>query len=230
MDYGSDSYTTAAAVQTYLDRTLTSNEMTILANVIPAASRWIDRTLGTNFDNLPTGVPFDATNPNNPACGWKQKFFSGGKREINIKPCQQILFVQAINPYDFSVFYTYSSPLEYVADPYDLPVKRSLVMKLNEFTASEGDSLKWPGDENGIRVTALFTEYDYVNSCYPNDIVLLCNHVSAVWLQNNQNADPLQREAIEGHLIMKRIDELLLSDPMVNRVLQSREEVWLEEM
>ena len=224
MDYGKDSYTTAAAVQTYLDRTLTTNELTILANVIPAASRWIDRTLGSNFDNL-NQAAFGQ-----PGSGATQKHFSGGHREINIKPCQQITAVQAINPYDFSVFYTYSQPLEYVQDPYDQPVKRSLIIKLNEFTAAEGDKLVWPGDNNGIMVTGLFTEYDYVNSCYPNDIVLLCNHISAVWLQNNQNADPLQREQVEGHLVMKRIDELLLSDPMVNRVIQSREEVWLDEM
>jgi len=224
MDYGKDSYTTAAAVQVYLDRTLTSNELTILANVIPAASRWIDRTLGTNFDNL-NQAAFGQ-----PGSGATQKHFAGGYREISIKPCQQITAVQAINPYDFSVFYTYQTPLEYVASPYDQPVKRSLIIKLNEFTASPGDQLKWPGDENGIMVTGLFTEYDYVNSCYPNDIVLLCNHISAVWLQNNQNADPFQREQVEGHLVMKRIDELLLSDPMVNRVLQSREEVWLDEM
>ena len=230
MDYGKDSYTTAAAVQTYLDRTLTTNEMTILSYVIPAASRWIDRTLGSNFDNLPTNVGFDINNPNNAACGWKQKHFSGGKREINIKPCQQILYVQSVNPYDFSVFYTYKSPLEYTADPYDQPVTRSLVLKLNEFTAGYGDRLIWPGDKDGIMVTALFTEYDYVNSCYPNDIVLLCNHVSAVFLQNNNNAEPVQREAVEGHTVVKRIDDLLASDPMVNRILQSREEVWLDEM
>jgi hypothetical protein len=224
MDYGKDSYTTAAAVQTYLDRTLTSNELLILAYVILAASRWIDRTLGTCFDNL-NQAAFGQ-----PGSGASQKRFAGGFREINIKPCQQITAVQAINPYDFSVWYTYTQPLEYTQEPYDQPVKRSLRMKLNEFT---GDNLKWPGEPgevDTIQVTGLFTEYDYVNNCYPNDIVLLCNHIAAVFMQNNQNAEPVQREAVEGHLVIKRIDDLLLSDPMVNRVLQSREEVWLEEM
>lgn len=227
MDYGNDSYTTAAAIQTYLDRTLDQDELNILAYVIPAASRWIDRTLGTNFDNLPTNVPFDVTNPNNPACGWKQYRFAGGYREINIKPCQNILLVQSINPYDFSVFYTYTSPLEFTAEPYDFVVRRSLRMKLNEFT---GNDLRWPGDVDSIMVTALFTEYDYVHSCYPNDIVLLCNHIAATWLQNNQNAEPVQRESVEGHSVIKRIDDLLASDPMVTRVIDSRQEVWLDEM
>lgn len=224
MDYGKDSYTTAAAVQAYLDRTLTTNETNALAYIIPAASRWIDRTLGTNFDNLNNTIPFGQ-----PGTGWTQKHFQGGEREINIKPCQQITLVQAVNPYDFSVWYTYSQPLEYTQEPYDLPVKRSLRMKLNEFT---GNNLKWPGtgDPDLVMVTALFTEYDYVNSCYPNDIVLLCNHIAAVWLQNNQNAEPVQREQLEGHMVMKRIDDLLASDPMVTRVVQSREEVWLDIM
>lgn len=222
MDLGTDSYTTTAAVQTYLDRTLSANEIAILAYVIPAASRWIDRTLGTRFDNLPTNIPFGT-----PGSGWTQQHFAGGYREISIRPCQQITLVQAINPYDFSVWYTYSSPLEYTAEPYDLPVKTSLRMRANEFT---GRDIKWPGNENSIMVTALFTEYDYVKGQYPSDIVLLCNHISAVWLQNNQNAEPVQREQIEGHLVMKRIDDLLLSDPMVTRVVQSREQLWLDEM
>jgi hypothetical protein len=227
MDYGNDSYTTPTAVQTYLDRTLDANELAILAYVIPAASRWIDRTLGSNFDNLPTNVPFDPTNPTNPLCGWQQKRFAGGHQEINIKPCQQILYVQSINPYDFSVWYTYSTPLEYTAEPYDFTVKRSLRMKANEFT---GNNLMWPGDVDGVQVTALFTEYDYVHGTYPNDIILLCNHISAVWLQNNQNAEPVQRESLEGHMVIKRIDDLLASDPMVTRVIESRQEVWLDEM
>lgn len=221
MDLGNDSYTTAAAVGTYLDRTLDPNEDTILSYVIPAASRWIDRTLGTNFDNLNQAAFGQA------GSGALQLHFSGGKREINIRPCQQITAVQSINPYDFSVWYTYTQPLEYTAEPYDLPVKRSLRMKMNEFT---GNNLEWPGDIDGVMVTGLFTEYDYVHNCYPNDIVLLCNHISAVFLQNNQNAEPVQREALEGHMVIKRIDDLLASDPMVNRVIQSRQEVWLEEM
>lgn len=221
MDLGTDSYTTAAAVQTYLDRTLDSNENTILSYVIPAVSRWIDRTLNTNFSNLNTAA-FGQQ-----GSGFTQRHVEGGWREINIPHCQQISAVQAINPYDFSVWYTFSSPLEYTAEPYDTPVKTSLRMKKNEFT---GDNLQWGGDVNSTLITALFTEYDYVNNCYPNDIVLLCNHICAVWLQNNANAEPVQREQLEGHMVMKRIDDLLLSDPMVNRVLQSREEVWLEDM
>lgn len=214
MDYGKDNYTTAAAVQTYLDRTLDANENSILVYVIPAASRWIDRALGTNFDN--NVVP-------------KTLHFAGGHREINIRGCQNITAVQSLNPYDFSVWYTYSTPLEYTAEPYDTPVKKSLRMKANEFT---GGGLEWPGkgDPDDIAVTGQFTEYDFVNNCYPNDIVLLCNHIAGVWLQNNQNADPVQRESIEGHNVMKRIDDLLASDPMYQRVLDSRSEVWLEEM
>jgi hypothetical protein len=222
MDYGKDTYSTPAQVQTYLDRTLTTNEMAILKYVLPAAARWIDRTLGTNFDKLSTIIPFGQ-----PGTGWTQLHFGGGYREISVRPCQQITSVQSLNPYDFSVWYTYSSPLEYVAEPYDYPVKKSLRMKANEFT---GNNLNWPGDEDGILVTALFTEYDYINGCYPNDIVTLVNHIAAVWLQNNQNAEPIQRETVEGHMVIKRMDDLLLSDPMVARVLASREEVWLEDM
>ena len=231
MDYGKDSYTTVTQVQTYLARSLSPDEKAILAWVIPAVSRWIDRTLGTNFDKLSTSVPFDPTNPTNPACGWQQKRFAGGHREINIKPCQQILFVQSINPYDFSVWYTYTQPLEYTQEPYDFPVKRSLRMKMNEFT---GNNLMWPGDVDGVQVTALFTEYDYTLNGgaggYPNDIVLLANHVCGIWLQNNQNAEPVQKESLEGHMVIKRIDDLMLSDPMITRVIESREEVWLDEM
>jgi hypothetical protein len=100
-------------------------------------------------------------------------------------------------------------------------------MKANEFT---GPDLKFPGDSEGVLVTAIFTEYDYVNNCYPNDIVLLCNHLCGVWLQNNQNAEPVQREAVEGHMVIKRTDDLLASDPMFTRVLDSRSEAWLEDM
>jgi len=218
MDYGKDSYTTAAQVQTYLDRTLDANEIAILEYVIPAASRWIDRALGTNFD--------DAKNNGR---GLEQKHFSGGNREISIKHCQGITLVQSLNPYDLSVWYTYTSPLEYTAEPFDLPVKTSLRMKMNEFT---GSNLMWPGygDPDLVGVTAYFTEFDYVNNCYPKDIVALCNYASAVWLQDNQNAEPIQREQVEGHMVIKRIDDLMASDPMLTRLLQSREEVWLEEM
>jgi hypothetical protein len=222
MDYGKDNYTTLSAVQAYLDRTLDPNENAILAYVIPAASRWIDRTLGSNYDNLPTNIPFGTT-----GSGFTQKHFAGGEREINIKHCQQITLVQAINPYDFSVWYTYSQPLEYTAEPYDVPVKTSLIMRANEFTSS---NVLWPSGENAIMVTALFTEYDYVNDCYPSDIVLLANHIAGVWLQNNQNAEPVQREQVEGHMVMKRIDDLLASDPMMTRVLDSRQEIYLEGM
>lgn len=219
MDYGKDSYTTVNNVQTYLDRTLTANEQAILNYVIPAASRWIDRTLGSCFDNLDESIP----------ASWTKRYYAGGKREINIHPCQQITKVEAINPYDFSVWYTYAQPLEYTQEPYNLTVKTSLRMRLNEFT---GNDLKWPADGNleSIAVTALFTEYDYTAADYPADIKLLCNHISAVFLQNNQNAEPVQRESIEGHLVIKRIDDLLLSDPMVSRIVESRQEVWLEEM
>lgn len=215
MDYGKDPYTTASAVQTYLNRTLETDEFSILSYVIPAVSRWIDKALGTNFDKLDQNS------------GVTAKHFSGGYQEISIRPCQNITLVQAINPYDFSVWYTYTTPLEFTAEPYDYPVKRSLVMKMNEFT---GKDLKWPGDQNGIMVTGLFTEYDYINNTYPSDIVTLANHIAAVWLQNNQNAEPVQRESLEGHMVMKRIDDLLASDPMFQRVLDSRQEIWLDEM
>lgn len=224
MDWGKDSYTTPTAVQTYLDRTLSASELTILSYVIPAVSRWIDRSLGTIFDYLPTNVPFGTV-----GSGWTQKYFGGGSQEIDIQPCQQIIKVEAINPYDLTVWYTYSTPLEFMAEPYNLPVKRSMRMRANEFT---GYDLRWPGDNQGIRVTALFTEYDYTlnNGAggYPTDIVLLANHIAGVWLQNNQNTTNTSREEVEGHLVVSRLDDMLASDPMVTRVLQSRGEIWLE--
>jgi hypothetical protein len=222
VDYGKDDYTTIAGVQTYLDRTLSADEQNTLTYVITAASRWIDRTLGTNFDKLSTTIPFGQ-----PGSGWTQKHFGGGLQEINIRPCQQITLVQAINPYDFSVWYTYTTPLEFVAEPYDYAVKRSLRMKMNEFT---GNNLRWPGDQNGIMVTALFTEYDYVNDNYPQDIIMLCNHISAVWMQNSQNTENTEKEMVEGHTVQKRLDDMLKNDPMVSRVIESREEIWLDEM
>lgn len=225
MDYGQDSYTTVADVQTYLARTLSSQEQSILAYVIPAVSRWIDRATGSCFDNLESSIPWGSAGTK-----FTQKHFPGGYREISIKPCQQIQLVQAINPYDFSVWYSYSSPLEYTAEPYDLPVKRSLRMKMNEFT---GNDLKWPGDVDGVMVTALFTEFDYTANDYPSDIKLLANHIASVWLQNNKNTQVWTRQSIEGFEYQKNLNnmnDLLENDPVVTRVLQSREEIWLEEM
>ena len=222
MDLGQDNYTTVGKVQTYLNRTLEADETAALQIVIPAVSRWIDRTLNSCFDKLDDTIPFGTD-----GSGWTQRYFGGGYQEININHCQQVLKVQAVNPYDFSVWYTYSSPLEYIAEPYNLPIKTSLRMKVNEFT---GNDLKWPGDAEGILVTALFTEYDYARDQYPNDIVLLANHISAVWLQNSENTDAIQRESIEGHLVIKQLDDMLDRDPMVTRVLESRQEVWLDEM
>lgn len=224
MDYGSDSYTTPSNVATYLDRTLDTNELAILDYVIPAVSRWIDRSLNSNFDHLDNTIPYGTA-----GSAWTQRKFGGGYREINITPCQQILNVQAVNPYDFSVWYTYSTPLEYVAEPNNLTVKKSLRLKMNEFTSTD-IGLKWPGDEQGIMVTAIFSEYDYTANDYPSDIKLLANHICAIWLQNNQNAEPVQKEAVEGHSIMKRIDDLILSDPMITRIIESRQDVWLDEM
>lgn len=222
MDYGTDSYITASDVQTYLNRTLSANENTVLTFVIPAVCRWIDRALGSCFDKL------DTNDPNS----WTKRYFKGGYREINIHHCQQITKVEAINPYDFSVWYTYSTPLEYTQEPYNLPVKTSLRMRLNEFT---GKDLKWPGDGDleSIGVTALFTEYDYTADDYPKDIKQLACHISAVWLQLNKNTTVMTRTSIEGFEMQKNLNnmnDILENDPMVTRVLESRQEVWLEEM
>lgn len=221
MDIGRDNYTTTQHIQAYLDRDLSTNEVNALGYIIPAVCRWVDRTLGTNFDKLNKDIPFGTT-----GSGWTQRKFKGGYREIEVTPCQQIITVEAINPYDFSIWYTYTQPLEYTQEPYDYPVKRTLRMRRNEFT---GTNLIWPGDLEGIQVTALFTEYDYAKDQYPSDIILLVNHMCAVWLQNNQNAESIQREQVEGHMVMKRIDDLLASDPMVTRVIQSRSDIWLED-
>lgn len=222
MDYGKDSYTTSTSIQAYLHRTLSANELTVLGFVIPAVSRWIDRALGSCFDNL------DQNNPSN----FTTRYFNGGVREINIHPCQQIVSVQAINPYDMSVWYTYSTPLEYTQEPFNLPVKTSLRLRLNEFT---GNDLNWPsgGNPESIAVKALFTEYDYVRGGYPQDIIMLANHISAVWLQNNRNSTVMTRSSIEGYEMQKNLNNLndiLATDPMVQRIIESRQEIWLEEM
>lgn len=211
MDLGQDNYTTPLAVQTYLNRTLYTAEMQALSTVIPAVSRWIDRAVGSCFDANP--VPM-------------ARHFKGGYQIMNIDPCQNITLVQALNPYDNSVFYTYKPILEFIAEPYDSPVKRYLTLRMNEFT---GNDLRWPGDDIGVLVTATYTEYDYVNNKYPSDIVLLANHISAVWLDNNKNTDIINKEQIEGHMIIKQTSDLLANDPMVNRIIESRSEIWLED-
>lgn len=216
MDYTNDLYTTASQVATYLSRTLTATETSSLAFVIPTASRWIDRTLGTNFGYL------DKTDNAN----WTSRQFKGGFNRINIDPCQSITKVEAVNVYDNSVWYTYRTPLEYIAEPYNLPVHNELVLRSNEWN---GGATGWPGDDIAIKVTALFTEYDYVNNAYPNDIVLLANHISAVFLAEFQNTDVISEEQIEGHRIMKNPSDILETDPMVWRILDSRKQIWLED-
>lgn len=220
MDFGQDNYTTVAQIQAYLGRDLSADETASLKFIIPAVSRWIDRTLGSCFDKLDKTKPYGTA-----GSGWTQRHFSGGHRVIDLTPCQNILTVAALNTYDNTVFYTYQTPLEFLVMPYDTTVKTYLEMRRNEFT---GPHTSWPGGEGNILVTALFTEYDYVNDRYPTDIVLLSNHVSAVWLQNNQSTDSVEKEQVEGHMVQYKVADLE-HDPMVTRILQSRDDVWLGE-
>ena len=218
MDYGQDNYTTPTNVQTYLGRTLTAQENGILVYVIPAASRWIDDALGTIFDDVVTN-----------GTGVTSRQYRGGFQRINIDPCQSISAVQAINPYNNTVWYTYSTPLEYIQEPYNLPVKTELIMRVNEFT---GNNLDWPGGDISIRVTGLFTSYDYVHNQIPFDIQMLVNHISSVFMQNYQNTDVFVREGIEGFVAQKNMNnmnDILKDDPMVTRILAKYERIWLED-
>lgn len=207
-------YTDTTKVANYLGITLTVKQTAALAMLIPAVTKWINRYLGSQFDKADPS----------------SRYFKGNYRNISIDPCQAITAVEAINPFDNTVWYTYQTPLEYIAEPYNEDVKTYLTLRANEFTADEG--LGFPGGKNNdisIKVTAKFSEYDYTNDKVPEDIVSVATIIASVWLENNSRAAGLMRENIEGHLIEQSFDDILEKDPLVSRVLESRKEIWLED-
>lgn len=199
-------YTTSSLISAFLQRSLTANETTLLTTLIPAIQIWIDKRLNSTFDNVASST----------------RYYDGGVRNLDIDPCTAISQVEAIND-DGTDSYIYTSTYEYVAEPQNETVKRSLTKRLAAF----------PRGVHRIAVTALFSEYD---SGVPSDIQILATRLVTGVINSGKYAGMggnVMQESLEGHEIRylpnsAEVHGIIESDPIVQSILAVREEIYLD--
>lgn len=201
-------YTDATNISEYLQRALTPSETSALNTyILNAVDKWINRTLGSQFDNAAPST----------------RYFDGGGRTIDLDPCQAITAVTAYNN-DGSASYSYTSGDEYVAEPANETIKRELVLR--------GRNLYFPHGNRRIAVTATFTEYE---GGVPGDIVLAATRIAAGIINAGKysgQGENLQEESLEGHMVRynitnNSIDTLMATDPILSNILGARREIYI---
>lgn len=204
-------YTNAAQVASFLQRALNASESSALSSyVLSAVDKIIDRVLQSTFFDTPEST----------------RYFTGGGRAIDIDPVQAITALGSINN-DGSLSYSYTNLTEYVAEPINEAVKREIVYR--------GSRNRFPKGLGRMSVTGKFNEYDYVNSKIPDDIVLVATRLAAGVLNAGKisgKGGNLQREALEGHLVVydttsSSLSSLMSDDPIIQSVIGGRRELYL---
>lgn len=194
------SYTNSTLVGNFLRRTLTANEISFLAVLIPGVKNWIDLKTDTTFDQ---------------AAGPTQRFYDGGDQYIDTEPFTGIPILELIDDYGV-VNYTYQS-YDHVTLPQNFDVKTQIKYRYGSF----------PSGSNRLRVTATFSSYD---AGVPEDIQAVATRLCAVLL-NNRVVLGLERESLEGHLVMYNIHALMQvaeNDPVVKSILGLRREILFD--
>lgn len=125
-------YTTADQIASYLNKTLSTNEIDALAFIIPAVKKYIDNKLDTNFSSA------SATS----------RYFDGGCSSIDLDPCTSITAIISVDQ-DGNTVTTYTSD-DYLIEPVNETVKREVRARFG----------RWPNGKGNIKVTALFSEYN----------------------------------------------------------------------
>lgn len=198
-------YTNSTLVGNYLQRTLTANETTFLALLIPAIKLWIDKKLSSTFDQASE----------------TSRYFDGGGRSVDLDPCTDITDVDAVNT-DQTDSYDYTDQTEYIAEPQNETVKRELVKRNGH----------WPSGLGSIKVTAKFSEYD---SAVPEDIQTVATILAAEVLNQGKigsSGGTVSSEELEGHKISydtsgSNLDGIASNNPNVQSILDLRKEIFL---
>jgi hypothetical protein len=192
-------YTKQELIENFLGRELTERESNLLSTLIFTAERLIDKELGTTFKN--TAALYGAV-----------RYYDGGKRHIEIDPCQNVTAVAVVDT-DLAVTDTFDS------DTYDLfpsneTVKRMLTMRFGRV----------PRGYKNIKVTADFTEYAAEEGGVPSDIQTIATRIVGNMLMNAEAGAGLKSESVEGHQVTFKDNagDIFEGDPIVKNLLDKR--------
>lgn len=200
-------YTTATLIGNSLKRSLTADETALLAILIPAVQRYIDRVLNSTFDT---------------ASATSRLYDANDTSVVDIDPCQAIEAVAGVDR-DGATTTDYIAT-DYVAEPVNETIKRWLHLR--------GKLGKFRGLAN-IKVTAKFTEYDFAGSKVPEDIQLCATQLCADIISLiSGSEDNIKSESIEGHTVtygnaVDNIDRAVQNNPLVQGILNSRKELYV---
>lgn len=204
-------YTTTSLLASYLERALTADEQALFVVLLPAVTRWIDETLGSQFDTV------SAT----------ERFYDAEGAVIDIDPVQSITDVKAYDS-DATTSYDYTEGTEYVLYPLNNTVKNQIVSR------SKGGFTR---GMKRIGITGKFTEYDFTNSKVPEDIQMLATRLIASQLRG-LSADAgvdeagVKKESVEGHTVeyvtsVDYLTQVASSDPIVSALLSTRRQLMV---
>lgn len=205
------SYTTSANVSDFLQKTLSDDENASLSGfILSAVDSWIDRYLQTTFASV------SATT----------RLYDGGVKNLDIDPCSSITSVKSLNT-DGSTSYDYDLTVtpDVVFEPANETIKREIRKRNGTF----------PSGMQNIAVAAKFTEYDFVNSQVPSDIILVATRLASGIVNSGKVSGAggnIQSESLEGHSITydtnaDTISELAANDPIIMNVLGARREPYV---
>lgn len=200
-------YTTATLIGNNLKRALTSDETALLAMLIPAVQRYIDRVLDSTFDT---------------AVATSRLYDIEDSSVVDIDPCQSISAVAYVDR-DGVSSQDYIAT-DYVAEPVNETIKRWLHMR---------GRVHGHRQLANIKVTAKFTEYDFAGSKVPEDIQLVATQICAdlVGLIAGSETN-IKSESIEGHTVtygnaVDNISYAVQNSPLVQGIINSRKDITL---
>lgn len=196
-------YTTRAQIEQYLQRTLNTSEVGMLIIVLPSVKKWIDKTLGSTFDEAAES----------------SRYYVGGTKYLSIDPCTAISEVMAVND-DLSDSYEYTVNTEYIAEPINETVKNEIIKVNGTF----------PSGSKRIKVTAKFSEY---SNGVPEDIQMAATILASEVLNQGRNASVggnIKSESLEGHRVEydtsdNTMEALSRDNPHVKGILDLRREL-----
>ena len=112
------SYTSKALVEAFLERTLTSNETTLLDYIIDAADGYINDQIHTSFSDEVIAA--------------STRYYDGGSQIVEIDPCTDISKVELVAN-DESSLYEYIKDEEYEARPRNENLKTWIEKRIGKF-------------------------------------------------------------------------------------------------
>lgn len=199
-------YTNIPLIENFLQRALSENEQAFLGALIPAITTWLNRKLGTSFEEV------SATT----------RYFDGGSATIDIDPCYDITEIKSINN-DGTDSYIYTTGTEYVAEPQNTTIKNELRRRYGHFPKGAGR----------IAVTAKFSENE--DPGIPYDIQTAATIMAAEVLNQGKIASSggnVASESLEGHSVTydtssTALDGISGSNPNVRSILDLRKQLWV---